>query len=100
MGHARLVMTKSFRTLDDVDVKGKRVLLRVDLNVRGICCLRPGVRGVSENIRVVSVVGRLLEHSRVYAFERAGDLARGVAAVTPLDVAWRSRTPLNADRKM
>ncbi|MEZ4457475.1 MAG: polyphosphate kinase 1 [Gemmatimonadales bacterium] len=64
----------------------------IDLIVRGICALRPGVRGVSENIRVVSIIGRFLEHSRAWHFDNGG---QAEAFITSAD--WM---PRNLDRRI
>jgi polyphosphate kinase len=81
--------------------RAARVGVPVDLNVRGICCLRPGVEGVSDTIHVVSVLGRFLEHSRVYTFERGADtrVLIGSADLMPrnLDTRVELITPVEDD---
>jgi polyphosphate kinase len=72
--------------------KASQAGTRVDLIVRGICCLRPGVEGMSENITVRSLVGKYLEHSRIYRFgteERGYDYLMGSADLMPRNLDRR-----------
>ena len=94
-GHPARLILKMNSLVDPLIIRSlyeaSQAGLQVDLIVRGMCCLRPGVSGISENIRVISVVGRFLEHSRIFYFENGGQeqIYLGSADLMPRNINRR-----------
>jgi len=110
LGHPARIIAKFNSLLDENVVqalyRASQAGVDIELIVRGICSLRPGIRGLSDRIRVRSIVGRFLEHSRIYYFENGGEpeVYLGSADLMPrnlherVEVLFPLKSPLLRDR--
>jgi polyphosphate kinase len=75
MGHEGHIIAKMNALVDDDIIKAlykaSQAGVKIELIIRGVCCLRPGVEGISDNIRVISIIGKYLEHARIYYFKHS-----------------------------
>ncbi|GAB4402422.1 MAG: polyphosphate kinase 1 [Anaerolineales bacterium] len=101
---ARIIF--KMNSLVDMDMmqllyKASQAGVKIDLLIRGMCCLRPGIKGVSENIRVISIVGRYLEHSRIYYFYNNGndEIYMGSADLMPRNLNHRVEVVFPVENK-
>ena len=97
-----LLITKLYAEIIEALYAAAQSGVKIRLNIRGICCLRPGVQGLSENIEVLSIVDRFLEHARIFCFHHGGEPQAFISSADckPLSAVSSSSNRHNPPRRI